>query len=154
MPSNKHHPIKYVYGLSFCLIFIGSISMGYSYLMHPSLVPIYGGGEQFYLEDYNNYTVQFPFFTNSRLHVIMNANDTVQISINSEIVFAGTYYEVEIDPNTEVLMVLQSNSPVDGRFTLRQETPVFMAVFSVGCFLLSILSICTNWYYFKKKSGN
>jgi hypothetical protein len=128
--------------------------MGYSYLMHPSLVPIYGGGEQFYLEDYNNYTVQFPFFTNSRLHVIMNANDTVQISINSEIVFTGTYYEVDLDPNTEVLMILQSNSPVDGRFTLRQETPVFMAVFSVGCFLLGILSISMNWYYFKKKFSN
>ncbi len=128
--------------------------MGYSYLMHPSLVPMYGGGEQFHLDDYNNYTTQFPFFTNSRLHVIMSANDTVQISINSEIVFTGTYYEVEIEPNMEVLVVLQSNSPVGGRFTLRQETPVFMAVFSVGCFLLGILSLGMNWYYFKKKSGN
>jgi len=154
MPAFKHNPPKYTYFLSICLIFIGSISMGYSYLMHPTLVPIYGGGEQFYLEDYNNYTTQFPFYTNTRLSIIMNANETVQISINSEIVFIGTYYEVEINPNTEVLMVLKSSSPVVGRFTLRQETPIFMAIFSIGCFLLGILSIGMNWYYFKKKTGN
>ena len=100
MPAFKHNPPKYTYFLSICLIFIGSISMGYSYLMHPTLVPIYGGGEQFYLEDYNNYTTQFPFYTNTRLSIIMNANETVQISINSEIVFTGTYYEVEIDSTT------------------------------------------------------
>ncbi|MCK5346767.1 MAG: hypothetical protein KAR20_25335 [Candidatus Heimdallarchaeota archaeon] len=128
--------------------------MGYSFLMHPSLVPMYGGGEQFYLDDSNNYTAYFPFYADTRLSIIMNVNDTVQISINDENLFTGTYYEVDIDPNMDIVMTLQSFSPVKCRFTLRQETPVFMAVFSVGCFLLGILSICMNWYYFKKKSGN
>ncbi len=148
----KKNPTKYFWGVSICLIFIGSTSIGYSYLMYPTLIPIYGGGEQFYLEYYNNFTQQFPFYVNSRLHIIMNANDTVQISIDNENVFNGTYYETEIEPNMEILMILKSTSPVNGRFTLRQETPVFLGIFSIGLFLIGIISISMNLYFFKKKS--
>ena len=150
MPSNKKNPTKFIYGISICLIFIGSISIGYSYFMHPSLVPMYGGGEHFYLDNYNNYTTQFPFYANSRLHIIMNANDTVQISIDNENVYNGTYYEVDIEPNLETLMTLKSISPVNGRLTLRQETPLFLGIFSIGLFLIGIVSIFMNWYYSKK----
>ena len=150
MTLNKKNPIKFIYGISICLIFIGSIAVGYSYFMHPSLVPMYGGGERFYLDSYNNFTDQFPFYANSKLHIIMNANDTVQISINNENVFNGTNYEVEIEPNIEVLMKLKSISPVNGRFTLRQETPLFMGIFSIGLLLIGIVSIFMNWYYSKK----
>ena len=83
----------------------------------------------------------------------MNANDTVQISIDYENVINGTFYEVEIEPNTDVLMILKSNSPVNGRFTLRQETPVFFGIFSIGFFLIGVISIFLNWYFFKKKSS-
>jgi len=151
MPFTKHHPPKYLYCVSVCLILLGSISMGYSFLMHPTLVPIYGGGEQFHLDDYNNYTAQFPFFTNTRLHIIMIANDTVHISLNNENVSTGTYYEVEIEPDMEVLMILHSSSSVNGRFTLRQETPVFMAIFSIGCLLIGLISLFLNWYFLKSK---
>ena len=155
MALNKQpnkNPTKYFWGVSFCLIFIDSISIGYSYLLYPSLIPIYGGGEQFYLDNYNNYSQQFPFFANSRLHIIMNANDTVQISIDSENVLNGTYYETEIMPNVDVLMILQSISQVNGRFTLRQETPVFLGILSIGLFLFGVISMFMNWYFFRKKS--
>ena len=150
--NKKKNPPIYFWGVSFCLIFIGSISTGYSYLMYPSLVPIYGGGEQFYLDNYNNYTQQFPFFTNTRLHIIMNANDTVQISIDNEIVLNGTYYETEIEPNMDVLMILKSLSPVNGRFTLRQETPLFLGILSIGLLVIGVISIFMNWYFFKKNT--
>ena len=150
MTVSKKNLSIYIYAISICLIFIGSISIGYSYGMHPTLVPTYGGGERFYLDDYNNYTTQFPFFANTRLFIIMNANDTVQIYINNEIVCNGTYYEVEIEPNEKVLMILTSISPVNGRFTLRQETPIFMGIFSIGLFLIGVISIFLNWYCFKK----
>ena len=150
MSSNNKNSSKFFWAISFCLIFIGSISIGYSYLMYPTLIPIYGGGEQFNLDNNNNYTQQFPFFVNSRLHIIMNANDTVQISIDNENILNGTYYETEIEPDTELLMTLKSNSPVNGRFTLRQETPVFLGIFSIGLFLIGVISISVNWYFFKK----
>lgn len=154
MSLNKKYPTKFIYGISICLIFIGSISIGYSYFMHPSLVPMYGGGEHFYLDNYNNFTDQFPFRADSRLHIIMDANDTVQISINSENVFNGTYYEVEIEPNLETLMILKSISPVNGRFTLRQDTPLYMGIFSIGLFLIGVISIFLNWYFFKRTPLN
>ncbi len=150
--SKKKNPTIFFWGVSFCLILIGSISIGYSYFMYPSLVPMYGGGEQFYLDTYNNYTQQFPFFTNTKLHIIMNANDTVQISIHNENVLNGTYYETEIAPNTDVLMILKSTSPVIGRFTLRQETPVFLGIFSIGLFIIGVISLSVNLYFFKKKT--
>ena len=151
MPSNKHNPTKYIFCLSFCLIFIGSISMGYSFLMHPTLVPMYGGGEQFYLDDYNNYTAYFPFHADTRLSIIMNANDTVQISMDNENVLNGTYYDVEIESDSEILMILKSNSPVNGRFTLRQETPLFLNVLSIGFLSISVISVFMNLYYVRKK---
>lgn len=150
MTSNKKNPSKFIYGISICLIFIGSISIGYSYFMYPSLVPGYGGGEHFYLDNYNNYTTQFPFSGASILHITMKANDTVQIFINNENVFNGTYYEVEIEPNMDVLMILKSTSPVNGRLSLRQETPVFLGFLSIGFFLIGVISIFMNWYSSKK----
>ena len=150
--NEKRNSTIFFFGVSFCLIFIGSISIGYSYLMYPTLVPMYGGGEQFNLDNYNNHTQQFPFFTNSRLHIIMNANDTVQITIDNENVLNGTYYETEIEPNMDVLMILKSISPVNGRLTLRQETPVFLGILSIGFFVIGVISLSMNWYFFKKKS--
>jgi len=150
--NEKRNSTKFFWAISICLIFIGSISIGYSYLMYPTLIPIYGGGEQIYLDNYNNYTQQFPFFTNTKLHIIMNANDTVQISIDDEIVHNGTYYETEIGPDIDILMILKSTSPVMGRFTLRQGTPVFLGIFSIGLFLIGVISLSVNWYFFKKNS--
>ncbi|QEE16768.2 hypothetical protein DSAG12_02598 [Promethearchaeum syntrophicum] len=146
----------YFLGVSLCLILISSISIGYSYILYPTLIPIYGGGETFYLDSYNNYTSQFPFFTNAKLHIIMNANDTVQIFIDNENVLNGTYYDVEIEPNSEILMLLKSYFPVTGRFTLRQETPIFMEILSISLLLTSVITIFMNLYYFgiKKKEKN
>ena len=152
MALNKQNPTKYFYCLSLCLILIGSTSMGYSYLMHPSLVPMYGGGENLYLDNHNNFTAHFPFITNSRLHIAVNANDTIQISINGEIVHTGTYYELEIEYSEEILMSLESFSPVSGRLTLRQDTPVFLIIFSFGCLVIGIISIFINWFFFQKKT--
>jgi hypothetical protein len=149
--QKKKNPTKYFWGISICLIFIGSISIGYSYLMYPTLIPIYGGGEQFNLDNYNNYTQQFPFFVNSRLHIIMNANDTVQIFIDNENILNGTYYETEIGPDIDIMMTLKSNSPVNGRFTLRQETPLFLEILSIGLISISVISIIMNLYYVGKK---
>ena len=74
MTLSDKKPTMYVYSLSVCLILIGSTACGYSYLLYPSLVPMYGGGEQFYL---NDYTEQFLFSSTTKLHITMNANKFV-----------------------------------------------------------------------------
>ncbi|MHA1521238.1 MAG: hypothetical protein ACTSRK_13725 [Promethearchaeota archaeon] len=150
-PSNKRkNAARYICCLSLCMVFAGSVAITYSYWMHPTLVPRYGGGERFYLDDYNNYTEQLPFSANSRLSIAMNANDTVQISIDNEDVYTGTFYEIEIDANVEIFMVLKSNSPVNGFFTLRQETPLYMGIFSIGFLSVGAISIFANWFFFNK----
>ena len=150
IPTNRK-PSKYLWCTSIFLIIIASLSIGYTYWMYPTLVPRYGGGEQFNLAEYNNFTENFPFSAATSLSITIEANDTVQISIDNENVLNGTFYQVEIEANTEILITLKSNSPINGRFTLRQESPIYMEIFAIGAMLLGSISLFMNWYIFKKK---
>lgn len=150
IPTNRK-PSIYLWCTSIFLIFIASFSIGFTYWMYPTLVPMYGGGERFNLAEYNNYTENFPFSAATNLSITMEANDTVQILINNESVFNGTFYQLEIEGNRVILITLKSNSPVSGRFTLRQESPMYMEIFSIGAMLLGVISLLMNLYFYKKK---
>lgn len=122
------------------LVLGGVIGLSFTYLIYPSLIPGYGGGEPFYLDSYNNYTTYFPWHANTRLNLKIEANNTIQIYIDEINAYNGTKYEITIEPKNSVLIKLKSDYPVEGRFTARQEIPWVMKVGSFGLLCIGIIS--------------
>ena len=110
--------------LSFSLLLAGSAYTAYLHLVFPKLVPGYGGGEGFTLGEANNFTFQLPWWAYSRLHLDLQANDTVELYVDSDYVCNCSHYELVIARGDEALILLRSDSPVKGRFTARQEIPL------------------------------
>jgi len=105
------------------LSFVGATYLLYLHLLYPSLIPGYGGGERFSLVKANNYTFQIPWFAHSRLHLTLQANDTVRLYVDDEYVCDCSQYYFVIEPGEEALIVLKSSSPVLGMFMAWQEIP-------------------------------
>ncbi len=110
--------------LSFSLLLGGSAYLVFLHSMFPSLVPFHGGGEGFTLGEYNNYSAQLPWSAYSRLHLSLQANDTLELYVDGEYVCVCSHYELVIERGDEALILLRSDSPVNGRFTARQEIPL------------------------------
>jgi hypothetical protein len=64
------------------------------------------------------------WFTHSRLHLSFQANDTIELYIDGDYVGDCSDYELVIERGDEALVLLKSNSPVNGKFTARQEIPL------------------------------
>ncbi len=90
----------------------------------PRLVAGYGGGERFILDEANDFTFQIPWEAHSRLHLSLQANDTIELYIDGDYVCVCSHYELVIESGDHALLLLTSNSPVDGKFTARQEIPL------------------------------
>jgi hypothetical protein len=110
--------------LSFSLLLAGSAYIAYLHLMFPRLVPGYGGGEGFTLGEANDFTFQLPWWAYSRLHLGLQANDTVELYVDGDFVCVCSHYELVIEGGDEALVMLRSGSPVEGRFKARQEIPL------------------------------
>jgi len=110
--------------LSISLLLAGSAYITYLHLIFPKLVPGYGGGERFTLGEANNFTSQMPWWAYSRLHLDLQANDTVELYVDGDYVCDCVQHELVIERGDEALILLRSDSPVKGRFTARQETPL------------------------------
>jgi hypothetical protein len=110
--------------LSFSLLLAGSAYTAYLHLLFPKLVPGYGGGEGFTLDEANDFTFQIPWWAHSRLHLSLQANDTVELYVDSDFVCVCSHYGLVIESGDEALVLLRSSSPVEGRFTARQEIPL------------------------------
>jgi len=80
------------------LLFSGLVSLGFTYMFYPTLVPGYGRTERFNLTEYNNYNTQFPYYANSRLHITIEANNTMSIFIDENFVHNGSFYELTVGP--------------------------------------------------------
>lgn len=111
------------------LLFLSLLLAGSAYLlflhgMFPRLVPFHGGGEGFTLGEYNNYSAQLPWEAYSRLHLSLQANDTVELYRDGEYVCDCVEYELVLERGKYVLLMMKSESPVKGRFTARQEIPL------------------------------
>ncbi len=133
--------------LSALLLLSGVIALGYTYLLFPTLIPSYGGGEPFYLDVSNNYSTQFPWSANSRLHITIKANDTVDIYTDGSYVYSGTYYELTIEPKVDTMIMLKSSSSVSGRFIARQEIPRKMQVVTLGLLFLGLVATTLTGVY-------
>jgi len=136
------------------LLFSGLASLGFTYMFYPTLVPGYGRTEPFNLTEYNNYNTEFPFHANSRLHIAIEANNTMSIFIDENFVHEGSSYELTVEPKEYILIKLNSSSSVSGRFSAWQEPPWWM---QVGTFLLLFTGFITTvlslvfWYWLQKK---
>jgi len=110
--------------LSFLLLLAGSAYFKFLHGMFPRLVPFHGGGEGFTLSEANDFTVQIPWEAYSRLHLSLQANDTIELYIDGDYVCDCSCYELVIESGDHALLLLKSNSPVNGMFTARQEIPL------------------------------
>ena len=124
--------------LFFSMSFAGLAYLLYLQLLYPTLIPGYGGGERFSLTNENNHSFQIPWFAHSRLHLTLQANDTVELHVDGEYVGDYTHYDFVIEPGREVPVLLKSSSTVSGMFTARQEIPLEKQVLALGLLLTGL----------------
>ena len=110
--------------LSLSLLLAGSAYLVFLHSWFPSLVPMHGGGERFTLGEYNNYSAQLPWSAYSRLHLSLQANDTIELYRDGDHVCDCVKYELVLERGEYVGLTMKSNSPVRGFFTARQEIPL------------------------------
>ena len=110
--------------LSLSLLLAGLAYLLFLHSMFPRLVPGYGGGERFTLNEANEFTFQIPWEAYSRLHLSLQANDTLELYVDGDYVCVCSHYELVIERGDEALILLRSGSPINGRFTARQEIPL------------------------------
>jgi len=139
--------------LSFSLLLAGSAYTAYLHLMFPKLVPGYGGGEGFTLGEANNFTFQMPWWANSRLHLDLQANDTLELYVDGDYVCVCSHYELVIESGDEALILLRSDSPVKGRFTARQEIPLERQLLAFTILLAGLVGVAISINTLRKKGG-
>jgi len=81
-------------------------------------------GEGFTLSEHNNYSTQLPWSAHSRLHLSLQANDTIELYRDGDYVCDCVQYELVLERGDDVMLTMKSNSPIRGRFTARQEIPL------------------------------
>jgi len=120
------------------LLFVGAAYLLYLQVLYPSLIPGHGGGERFSLTKANNYTFQIPWFAYSRLHLTLQANDTVKLYVDDEYMYDCSQYDFVIESGEEALIVLKSASPVSGTFIAWQEIPFERQTLALGMLLIGL----------------
>ena len=133
----KNVPFPIIFAL--LILFFGIIALGFTYVLSPTLVPGYGAGEPFQLTKFNNYTFQLPWYSKSRIHLTITANDSINIFIDGINVYNGSNYVTSIEPDSQIVVNLQANSPVSGKFHARQEPLWFMELISISTFLFGFV---------------
>jgi len=121
--------------------------------MFPRLVPGYGGGEGFTLSEANDFTVQIPWSAHSRLHLTLQANDTLELYVDGDYVCNCSHYELVIERGDEALILLRSDSPVKGRFTARQEIPLEKQLLAFSILLAGLMGVAISIITYRKKGS-
>jgi hypothetical protein len=130
--------------ISLLLSFAGLAYILFLKVVFPSLVPFYGGAEQFTLNQANDYTWEIPWLANSRLHVSFQANATVQLCSDGNYLTDCTSYEFILGPSDYVLIGLKADSPVSGMFTAWQEPPVESQIMAMTLTLAGLAGIAAS----------
>ena len=137
--------------LSLSLLLAGSAYLVFLYGMFPRLVPFHGGGEGFTLGEYNNFSAQLPWEAYSRLHLSLQANDTVELYRDGEYVCECVQYELVLERGEYVLLMMKSDSPVRGRFTARQEIPLVEQLYAFGMLSAGLVGVALSIRMRKKE---
>ena len=119
--------------------------------MFPRLVPLHGGGEGFTLGEYNNYSAQLPWEAYSKLHLSLQANDTVELYRDGEYVCECVQYELVLERGEYVLLMMKSDSPVKGRFTARQEIPLERQLYALIILSAGLIGVALSIRMWKKE---
>ena len=130
--------------LSLSLFLAGSAYFIFLHGIFPRLVPGYGGGERFALDEANDFTFQIPWEAHSRLHLSLQANDTIELYIDGDYVCDCSHYELVIERGDEALILLRSDSPVGGRFTARQEIPLEKHLLAFGMISAGLIGVALS----------
>ena len=130
--------------LSLLILLAGSAYLVFLYGMFPRLVPFHGGGEGFTLCEYNNYSAQLPWSAYSRLHLSLQANDTVKLYRDGDYVCDCVQYELVLERGDDIMLMMKSNSPVRGRFTARQEIPLEKQILAYVMILAGIAGLALS----------
>jgi hypothetical protein len=128
-------------GLIFSIIIIisGILYGLYSFIIYPTLIPHYGGGERFYLSKENNYTATYDWYSQGGLTLIIESNDTSEIFLNNTLVCNCSYYNVFVKENTHLRVKIQSNHSLEGFIRARRKVPVSNIILSYSIPLLGTL---------------
>lgn len=137
--------------LSLSLLLAGSAYLVFLHGMFPRLVPLHGGGEGFTLGEYNNYSAQLPWSAYSRLHLSLQANDTVELYRDGDYVCECVQYELVLERGEYVLLMMKSNSPVKGRFVARQEIPLEKQLYALIILSAGLIGVVLSIRMWKKK---
>ena len=139
--------------LSLSLLLAGSAYLLFLHGMFPRLVPGYGGGEGFTLGEANNYSVQMPWSAYSRLHLSLQANDTVELYRDGDYVCDCVQYELVLERGEYVLLMMKSDSPVKGRFTARQEIPLERQLYALIILSAGLIGVALSTRMRKKPTA-
>lgn len=140
--------------LSFLLLFAGSTYFLYLHFLFPQLVPHYGGGERFALNEANSYTFQIPWSAYTKLHLTLQANTTVKIYVNGDYLCDCTHYYFVIEQGEQALVLLKSDSPVSGMFGAWQEIPVERQLLALTLLSMGLIGIGISIRIHRKKGAN
>jgi hypothetical protein len=140
--------------LSLLLLLAGLTYFLYLQVLFPQLVPGYGGGERFALSKANNYTFQIPWLAYTRLHLTLQANNTVKLHVNGDYVCDCTHYDFVIEQGEQVLILLKSDSPVSGMFKAWQEIPLERQLLALTLLFIGFIGIGIVIRVHRKKGAN
>ncbi len=113
------------------IITLGGILYGfYSFIIYPTLIPHYGGGERFYLSRENNYTTTYDLYSQDGLNLIIQCNDTSEILLNNTSVCNCSYYTVFVRENTQLRVEIKSNHSLEGFIKARRRVPMSNVILS------------------------
>ena len=147
MSSVKSRTYLLVLLLSFLLLVCGLAYFLYLQFVFPSLVPYYGGGESFVLSETKNgtYAFQISWSAYTRLHLTLQANNTVELYVNGTYFCDCSNYDIVIEEGRRTLIYLRSDVAVSGMFKAWQEIPLerqlFALILLVVGFLGTVISI-------------
>lgn len=145
-----------VFILSFLLLFAGLTYFLYLQVIFPQLVPHHGSGERFTLSKTQNgtYTSQIPWSAYTRLHLALQANDTVELYLNGTYVCDCAHYDLVIEQGGHALILLRSELPVSGMFKAWQETPLERQLLASAFLLIGVLGVAMSAIIYVLKRGN
>lgn len=136
------------------LLITGSAYLVYLQVVFPKLVPHYGGGERFTLSEANDFAFQIPWSAHTSLHIALQANDTLELYMDVSYVCDCSRYEFVIEGGGETLILLRSDSPVDGMFTAWQEIPLEKELSAIVILSAGLIGIAISFRIHRKKGAN
>jgi hypothetical protein len=108
----------------------------------------------FTLCEHNNYSAQLPWSAYSRLHLSLQANDTVELYRDGDYVCDCVQYELVLERGDDIMLTMKSNSPVRGRFTARQEIPLEKQLLAFILLSAGLIGVAISIRTHRKKAVN